>query len=412
MRLPGSLSVILAVVASGAVASACAAGPSATVSPAAQARPASTASGTGAGQGGSADAVSAAAAPAAAAPAASASPSAPPTPSPAPPAKLLPPAGNPDGHAPVPPAARAVSTRNPDHVIGHGTPAGCTSRAVVRAVAKGGIIKFNCGPAPVTIKMTATAKVVNTSSRVVLDGGRKVTLSGVGKRRILYMNTCDQKQVWTTSHCQDQATPRLTVQNMTFTAGNATGHGITGGSGGAIFASGGRLKVVDSRFLSNRCYSKGPDLGGAAVRALEQYKNRPVYVVHSTFRGGVCSNGGALSSIGVSWTVLNTLLAHNRAIGWGANPAQSGSPGGGSGGAIYNDGDTYTLSLNGTVIRFNHAREGGGAIFYVSNDHTGTLRIAHSTLHDNPSAAFHNYPGTIFFLGKGKPVITDSHLDG
>ena len=41
----------------------------------------------------------------------------------------------------------------------------------VTAVAAGGIITFNCGPKPVTIMMTATAKVVNTSHRIVLDGG-------------------------------------------------------------------------------------------------------------------------------------------------------------------------------------------------------------------------------------------------
>ena len=92
-------------------------------------------------------------------------------------------------------------------MIGTGTPASCTSAAVVAAVAAGGIITFSCGPAPVTITMTATAKVVNTSAQVVLDGGGKVTLSGGGARRILYMDTCDQAQVWTTSHCNDQPTP-------------------------------------------------------------------------------------------------------------------------------------------------------------------------------------------------------------
>ena len=30
------------------------------------------------------------------------------------------------------------------------------------------------------------------------------------------MNTCDEDQVWTTSHCQNQDHPRLTVQNITF----------------------------------------------------------------------------------------------------------------------------------------------------------------------------------------------------
>ncbi|HEY5360089.1 MAG TPA: hypothetical protein VIJ82_20795 [Streptosporangiaceae bacterium] len=358
-----------------------------------------------------ADAASAAA-PAVATPAPSPRPTAPPSASTSPPAAHLPPAGNPTGHAYVPPAARAVNTSHPTHVIGRGTPASCTSAAVVRAVAKGGVITFNCGPNPVTITMRATAKVVNTSQRVVLDGGGKVILSGGGQRRILYMNTCDPKQVWTTSHCQDQATPRLTVQNLTLENGNATGSDITGGSGGAVYAEGGLFKVVSSRFINNRCYPKGPDLGGAAIRAFEEWQGRPVYIVHSTFTGGVCSNGGALSSIGVSWTVLNSLLARNHAIGWGANPASAGAPGGGSGGAIYNDGDAYTLTVAGTIIRHNHAREGGGAIFFVSNNLTGTLHISHSVLHDNPSAGFHNFPGTIFYLGHGQPVVIDSRLDG
>jgi hypothetical protein len=320
-------------------------------------------------------------------------------------------AGNPGGTAPVPAAAQAVNTSHPSRVIGDGTPASCTSAAVVAAVAAGGIITFNCGPAPVTITMTATAKVVNTSQQVVLDGGGKVTLSGGGRLRILYQNTCDQAQVWTTSHCQDQPTPALTVQNLTFTGGNATGTDITGGSGGAIYAQGGQLKVVNSRFIDNRCYQSGPDLGGAAIRAFEQDPAVPVYIVHSTFTGGICSNGGALSSIGVSWTVLNSLFTGNQAIGFGANPASSGTPGGGSGGAIYTDGDTYTLTIAGTLISGNSAREGGGAVFYVSDDHTGTLDIADSVLRGNPSAEFHNYPGTIFFLGKGQPVITGSDLD-
>jgi hypothetical protein len=282
---------------------------------------------------------------------------------------------------------------------------------VVAAVARGGVITFDCGAKPVTIMMRATAKVRNTSSEVVLDGGGKVTLSGGGARRILYMDTCDPAQVWTTSHCQDQATPTLTIQNMTFRDGNSTGQQYDGGGGGAIFDRGGQLRVINSIFTGNRCDSTGPDLGGAAIRALSQYQNRPVYVTYSTFRGGVCSNGGALSSIGVSWTVLNSLMTGNQAIGAGANPARPGTPGGGSGGAIYNDGDTYHLTVEGTIIAGNHAREGGGAIFYVSNDRTGTLLIKKSTLRDNPNGGFFTagYPG-IFFLGQGHPVVISSTI--
>ncbi|MEU8329543.1 hypothetical protein [Micromonospora sp. NPDC048839] len=336
--------------------------------------------------------------------------------SPKPAAKVLA-AGNPNGRATVPAEARAVDTSKPTRTIGTGTPASCTSAAVVKAVAAGGVITFNCGPAPVTIKMTATAKVRNANGpKIVLDGGGKVTLSGQGQRRILYLNTCDEAQGFTTSHCQNQDHPQLTVQNLTFADGNSTGEKAEGGGGGAIFVRGGRFKVVNSRFVRNRCDRTGPDLGGAAIRVLSQFENKPVYVVSSTFggasgQGGSCSNGGALSSIGVSWVVLNSVLSHNEAIGSGANPAKSGTPGGGSGGAIYCDGNEFTVRIAGTIIENNKANEGGGAVFFVSNNRTGTMRIESSTLRRNPSGQFETrgFPG-IFFLGAQNPTVTNSKL--
>jgi hypothetical protein len=326
-------------------------------------------------------------------------------------------AGNPAGRVAVPAEGRPVDTRRATTVIGRGTPSGCTSRAVVAAVAKGGIIRFNCGPRPVRIVMAATAKVVNANGpRVVLDGGGKVTLSGGGKRRILYMNTCDAAQGFTTPHCQDQDHPQLTVQNLIFADGNSTGEMQEGGGGGAIFVRGGRLKVVNSRFIRNQCDRTGPDLGGAAIRVLSQYRGLPVYVVNSTFGGtakygGRCSNGGALSSIGVSWVILNSVFSHNSAIGRGANPARPGTPGGGSGGALYADGNRFTVRIAGTVIRSNRAAEGGGAVFFVSNDRTGTMRIERSTLVGNRSGRFETQglPG-IFFLGASRPQIVASTL--
>ncbi len=309
----------------------------------------------------------------------------------------------------VPREARAVDTSRPDRWVGSGTPGSCTSRAVVRAVARGGVIRFRCGPEPVRIEMKRTAKVVNTSRRVVLDGRGLVTLSGGGKRRILYQNTCDQRQTWTTSHCDDQATPRLVVQNLTFANGDSTGETYEGGGGGAIFARGGRLKIVRSKFVGNRCDETGPDLGGGAVRALSQHDGRPVTVVGSTFRRGVCSNGAALSSIGVSWSIYNSVFTRNRAIGRGANPARPDMPGGGSGGALYADGNDFRVLVAGTRMTGNHAREGGGAIFFVSNDRTGELEIRSSTLRDNPSDGFETDPG-IFFLGR-EQIVVDSVVE-
>ncbi len=329
--------------------------------------------------------------------------------------RSMPEFGNPDGHAHVPLAGRAVSTRHPSHVVGRGTPASCTSAAVVRAVAKGGVITFNCGPKPVTITMTTTAKVVNTSHRIVLDGGGKVTLSGGGRLRILYMNTCDPKQKYITDDCWEQKWPQLIVQNMTFeNAYSAVRQTRTSSyGGGAIFDQGGQLKVVNSRFLDNRCYKSGPDLGGAAIRAFGMYMGSPVYITGDTFRGNRCSNGAALSGLYANFDVINSLMTGNKAVGWGANPASPGTPGGGSGGAIYTDGDHYNLVIDGTVIRHNSAREGGGAIFFVVDAGGGTLKIEYSVLHHNPSGAFQNAPG-IFDSVNGHdvpPVVIHSTIN-
>jgi hypothetical protein len=310
--------------------------------------------------------------------------------------------------------ASAVDTAQPDHVIGNGTPASCTSAAVVQAVAAGGIITFDCGPRPVTITMTATAKVVNTSHQVVLDGGGKVTLNGAGTTRILYMNTCDQKQKWTTADCWEQQWPQLIVQNLTFENAYSGVQETSTSSygGGAIFDEGGQLKVVNSTFVDDRCYPSGPDLGGGAIRALGMYPGSPVYITDDRFIGDSCANGGALSGLFANFDVVDSVLTGNKAIGWGANPAGSGTPGGGSGGAIYTDGDHYNLTIDGSTINGNTAREGGGAIFYVVDAGGGTLEIEYSTLHGNPSGEFQNAPG-IFDHVDGRntqPVVIHSSI--
>ena len=177
---------------------------------------------------------------------------------------------------------------------------------------------------------------------------------------------------------------------------------------------GGRLKIVNCRFFTNRCDEEGPDVGGAAVRVLSQYDNQPVYVVGSTFGGredlgNVGANGGALSSIGVSFSVINSVMSYNQALGYGANPARPGTPGGGSGGAIYNDGNTFTLEVCGSSLTENTANEGGGAIFFVSNDLSGTLIIDRSDLTNNPSFGFETDPG-IFVLA-GETEYIDSVIE-
>ena len=172
------------------------------------------------------------------------------------------------------------------------------------------------------------------------------------------------------------------------------------------------MKVVDARFISNRCDATGPDVGGGALRMLSQFEGRPVIVATSVFSANRCSNGGATSSIGVSWQIYNSTFIDNQALGRGANPQRPGTPGGGNGGAIYLDGNEMTLELVGSVVERNIANEGGGAIFFVSNNRTGRAFIRWSRLVANPSLGFETsgFPG-IFHLGSGPPVVTDSTLE-
>src|SRR5699024_138465 len=111
---------------------------------------------------------------------------------------------------------------------------------------------------------------------------------------------------------------QLVVQNLTFVDGSAKGLDDEGNKagGGAIYAQGGSLKVVNSRFFNNVCDDFGSDLGGGAIRKLDYLVKagagpaRPAWVVNSTFGapglGNHCANGGALSSIGVSWKIVNS----------------------------------------------------------------------------------------------------------
>jgi hypothetical protein len=334
-----------------------------------------------------------------------------------------PPAGYPDGDAAVPAEAEAEDVSSPTTIVGTGTPESCTSDAFVSAVAEGGIIIFDCGPAPMTLVVTETAKVFNDKGKkLVIDGGGKITLSGGGTTRILYMATCNEDQVYPPGDgdCNTNPGVQLVVQNLTFVDGNAKGiadGGNNGGGGGAIYAQGGSLKVVNCRFFNNVCDDLGSDVGGGAIRKLDYLvapgagPARPVWVVGSTFGGAEglgnsCANGGALSSIGVSWNIINSLLSDNRAVGHGANDGD-----GGNGGAIYNDGNEIVLDLSSSLIENNTANEGGSAVFFVSNNETGSITIRDSITRNNPRGTFEtpDLPG-FFVKAKGPPEIIDSQI--
>jgi hypothetical protein len=294
--------------------------------------------------------------------------------------------GNAAGHCDVPAAGQAVDTSHATTVVGDGTAASCTAASVVAAVHGGGVVTFSCGADPLTI-VVPELDIFNDGGlgdgSVTLDGGGLITLSGGGANRILYQNTCDQALHYTTTHCQAQDTPQLVLQHIAFAAGHGDAdqpRGLLGG--GAIYVGGGTLTAVDIRVTGSTQATLGQDNAGGAIYSVNQAA--PAFVVGSTFDGNAGSNGGALGSIGTSWTILNSVLSNNRADGNGENPARAGTPGGGLGGAIYNDGNDYTLTVCGSALADNQANElGSGAIFEVVDNLAGKLTIDQSTFSGN-----------------------------
>jgi len=294
--------------------------------------------------------------------------------------------GNPAGSCSIPDEAQVEDVTHTTTVVGNGSPASCTSAAFEAAVQNGGIITFNCGFKPVTITLDHEIRLLNKvgpdkNGNRVINGGNMVTLSGNGTHRILYQDACDQELGWLNAHCNNSLEPRLVIQNMTFENGKASDER----GGGAISVNGGSLKVVNSVFRNNQIASTGPDVAGGAIYATQQYG--PVYIVNSTFENNSGSNGGAIGALYASYNIYNSLLKNNEAIGWGMNPAQSGTPGGGLGGAIYADGNSYALNMCGTEITGNSSQELGGAIFYVANDVQGTISIDRSVITNNDSGS-------------------------
>ena len=296
------------------------------------------------------------------------------------------------GRCAVPSGAGAEDISKPTTVVGDGTAASCTATKVIDAVHAGGVVAFNCGAALLTIKVPEI-KIYNNGGKgdgsVTLDGGNKITLAAEGANRIIYQNTCDESLVWTSSRCDLQGAPHLVLQNITLSGGRGSAgkgslHDILGG--GAVYVRGGtfkayNIKVIDS-IQTNASGITTQDLAGGAIYAFGLAK--PATIVNSIFENNSGANGGALGGLFTSYKIVNNTFTGNKAIGQGENPARSGTTGGGLGGAIYNDGNSYDLNICGSTFTDNAANElGSGSIFMVVNDLKGKLTIDRSTFKGN-----------------------------
>lgn len=316
-------------------------------------------------------------------------------------------AGNPSGScsAGVPARGQPVDTSTPTTKVGKGSTDTCDFAQLQTAVAKGGLITFDCGAAPYTIPVTATLKPPITKSTVI-DGGNKITLDGGQAVQILRFDSPD----WMKN------TNTLTLQHITLAHGKATpveaiptapapcSQGYNDGEGGAIYMRDGNLVIIDAIFVDNQAAPLGPDTGGGAI-----YINGSkdgVLIVGSTFTGNKASNAGAVGCLFAELDVYNSLFQNNQATGHDANNDDASKcsvinndqheiGSGGNGGALYSDGVSKNITLCGNAILGNAAGQNafGGGLFFTSNDFGGTLTIADTTMTGNTGGSWTQVAG-------------------
>jgi hypothetical protein len=271
----------------------------------------------------------------------------------------------------------AIDSSNPTATIGTGSPSSCTESALRTAVAAGGVIVFDCGSSPHTIRLTSPL-VAPTEKDTVIDGGDRITLDGQGATQIL--------RSWRENfRVNDRfvAVQRLSMVNgrdagANFVPRNGSSTcawGYKDGGGGAIFTRDVNVKVWGVRFENNRGPDLGPDVAGGAIYMMGA---KTLSVINSTFRNNTASNGGAIGVLHVASTITASTFENNRAIGQLANFANATDPNGapcpvfnhegqggagGLGGAFYSDGFDEGDTFDQVRIANNASNDLGGGVF-------------------------------------------------
>jgi hypothetical protein len=277
--------------------------------------------------------------------------------------------------APSPPAVSGpgpLDVSSPASVIGTGAAWTCNENDLRAAVARGGVITFNCGGGTTTIALSATL-VAPTDRDTVIDGGGRIVLDGQDRTQIL-------RSFLGNFRTNDRV---LAVQRLTMTRGRDWGTNYVGrngnsvcawgfkeGGGGAIYTRDVNLRVWGVTFDNNHGPQVGPDVAGGAIYV---FGAKSLTVNNSAFRNNTASNGGAIGVLHVGTQLHNTTFDNNRATGQLANfGGASGCPvfnhaeqggAGGLGGAFYSDGFNTDDLLSNVRMSDNASNDLGGAVF-------------------------------------------------
>lgn len=303
------------------------------------------------------------------------------------------------------------------NVVGTGTAASCTEAAfdaVFFALQDtGGTITFNCGTAPVIILFSAQKSV---SSNIVLEGGRRVVLSGgntVGLFQVFVNKTLTLNQIALTRGLSAGGAVEnfgtLNVNNSqvvnsasTGSGGSISNHGtlkvtnssISGSSaagyGGGIFTDAGAAAITNSTFANNTAME-----GGGAIAVAN---GASLVINGSQFTGNRATNtyaqgGAVVNREDASTTITGSVFHQNSSSRGGALSLESG-----------------TLSVTSTVITGNWGAYGGGI-----RQENGALTVTRVKLAGNgytPSGSKVNTGGGALSWGNGTANLKDVTISG
>jgi predicted outer membrane repeat protein len=291
----------------------------------------------------------------------------------------------------------AVATPAPARaggVVGAGTPTSCTEVAFVTALSGGGAVSFNCGPAPVTITITAQRSITANTS---IDGGGLVTLSGGGAsvqlflvstpgvtlnlsnliirdfgRPAAYISSGAVNVINTTFIGHQRSaltnigtTARLSISASTFLSNTSNG------SGGAIYNAG-VLTVTDSLFQGNFTQNS---YNGGAIYSAGSGAIAVASIDRTTFRDNRAGYGGAIENYSVM-TITNSAIVNNVALNNG---------GSGGGGLIQGTGGNLSL-VNVTFSGNTVPSASRGAAIFIGGTAASQARLQNVTIANNVPA--------------------------
>lgn len=271
-------------------------------------------------------------------------------------------------------------------VVGNGTPASCTSNALMAVLEGGGLVTFNCGNNPHTI---LSATHVITEDTTILGGG-SITIDGENLRQLFIVDNNATLNLQAIDLNNGEAPlggcinihagATLNTQQVTFRGCRD----VSTDGGGAVYNQG-SFHAFETNFLNNRA-----DQEGGAI-----YNGGVFTASYTIFEGNTAvDDSGAIDNFGNGIILIQDSAFYSNTAGM-------------SGGAITNiplvNSTTSSFTIRRTLFVGNTTGARGGAI----NGVTGSIAIENSTFVGNIA----NQGGAIFVDGTSKATVTFSTFD-